>query len=435
MQVSVETTSELGRRMTVHVPEETIVEKMAPRLKSMVREAKIDGFRPGKAPQSLLLKRFGPRIREDVLSEMIEQSYYDALKAEKLNPASSPKITPSVIAVGEGLSYVADFEVMPEFDLIPFEELELKRLVSEVSEETLDSTVLNLRTQRMVWNETSNPAANGDRVTISFEGKMDGESFTNGVTKDYALVLGSGQFIQGFEENLLGTTQGAKLEFELTFPEDYGNEKLAGKPALFSVEVTLVETGSLPELDEAFLEEFGVEDGSVETFRADIRKALESQMSRQLNEKNKSELMDALLARYSFPIPGAMLEDEMSEQLAYSKKQMAGYGQSFDETAARAHFEPEVKRRVALGLILSRLIRAEQLKLDADRVKQKVFEVAATQEDPDKVVSWFYGNKERMAQIESQVMEDQVLDHVLSKAKVIDENISFQDLMQASRQG
>ena len=236
MQISVTTTSELSRKMTVHVPEEKIQEQVAQRLKSLAGKVKLDGFRPGKAPQSLLQKRYGPGVREEVVADLIQSSFFEAIRQEQLKPVAGPIITPETTPVGEGLKYVADFEVMPELVLYPLQHLEVDRVVSEVTEDDLESMLARLREQRKTWEEADQPAATGNRVTINFEGKADGETFTNGKVENMPAVLGSNQFVPGFEEKLLGTVAGSSLTFALDFPEGYGGEKLSGKTGEFSVE-------------------------------------------------------------------------------------------------------------------------------------------------------------------------------------------------------
>jgi len=433
MQVSVETISELNRKMTVHVPEDKIREQVTSRLRSLAGKVKIDGFRPGKVPQSLVEKRFGASVREEVLADMIQSSFYDAIRAEKLNPAGGPLITPQ--ESGEGLSYVADFEVMPEFVLLPLDVLEVKRFVSEVTEEDLDGMVLRLREQRKTWQEVSRPAAIEDRLIISFEGKVGDESITNGRVEDLPVVLGSNQLIPGFENNLVGATRDSKLSFDLPFPQDYGNEKLAGKIAQFTVDVTKVEEGVLPELNTDFAKAYGIEDGDLETLRTDIKANMEREMNRALQSRTKNSVMEQLFDRHSsLSVPRVLVDQELTQLLAPYKQAAQKRNQGIDEAGLTERLEPVAKRRVALGLILNKLIETNRLSVDPKRVRAAVEDLATSYEHPEHVVSWYYSNREQLKQVESMVLEEQVVEVVLAKAKITDEKISFKDLMQPSQE-
>jgi trigger factor len=431
MQVSVETTSELQRKMTVHVPEEKIQEQVASRLKSLAGKVKIHGFRPGKVPHSLIEKRFGSSVREEVLADMIQSSFYDAVRAEKLNPVGGPVITSQESAHGQGLSYVADFEVMPEFVLIPPETMEVKRYVSEVTEQDVDGMILRLREQKKIWREVDRPAAVQDRVTISFEGKLGDEPFTDGKTENFPVVLGSNQLIPGFEDKLVGAAPHSHLTFDLEFPQDYGNEKLAGKSGTFDVDIAKVEESVLPELDAEFAKSYGIESGDMDSFRADIRANMEREMNRALQARTKTSVMDELFERNSsLSVPRALVNQELTHLIMPYQEAGQKRKQSFDEAQLKERFEPIAKRRVTLGLLLNKIIQTNKLSVDPKRVRAAVEELAVSYENPEQVVSWYYSNRAQLEQVESMVLEDQVVDAVLEKAKVIDEKISFKDLMQ-----
>jgi len=431
MQVSVETTSELQRKMTVHVPEDKIQEQVASRLRSLAGKVKIDGFRPGKVPHSLIEKRFGSSVREEVLADMIQSSFYDAIQAEKLSPVGGPVITSQESAHGQGLSYVADFEVMPEFVPIPLEVMEVKRFVSEVTEEDLDSMILRLREQRKIWREVNRPAAIHDRLTISFEGKVGDESFTDGKVENFPVVLGSNQLIPGFEDKLVDATPDSHLTFDLSFPQDYGNEKLAGKTATFTVDITKVEESVLPEVDSDFIKSYGIENGDLDSFRTDIQANMEREMKRALQARTKTSVMDELYERNSLlSVPRVLVNQELTHLLTPYKEAAQKRKQNIDETQLKERFEPIAKRRVALGLILNKIIQTNKLSVDQKRVRAAVEDLAVSYENPEQVVSWYYSNRAELAQVESMVLEDQVVDAVLEKARVIDEKISFKDLMQ-----
>jgi trigger factor len=430
MQVSVETTSELSRKMTIQVPEDKIQEEIASRLKSLSNRVKVDGFRPGKVPHSVIQKRYGQQVREEVLSDMIQSTFYEAVRDEKLKPAGAPQITAHKADEGQGLEYEANFEVMPEFAPAPLETLEVKRYVSEVTDEDVETMIQRLREQRKSWRGVERPAAEGDRVTIAFEGWDGEESFTDGRVDNFPVVLGSKSMIPGFEEKLIGAAAGAKLEFELAFPEDYPGAKLAGKTGRFAVEVSKVEESVLPEVDAEFARSFGIEDGDVAAFRNDIRSNMEREMRRALQAKTKTSVMDALYARNAITLPNALVEGELEDLMAPYQEAARKRKQSLDEAKLKEQLDPLARRRVALALILGKIIEAHNLTVDAKRVRETVDDLAASYEQPEEVVRWYYAEKPRLREIENVVLEDQIVDLVLEKANAVEEKIGFQELMQ-----
>jgi trigger factor len=432
MQVSVESTSELGRKMTVHVPEEKIQVEVASRLKNLAGKVKIDGFRPGKVPASVIQKRYGQGVREEVLADLVQSTFYEAVRAEKLNPAGGPTITPQSAENSEGFSYVADFEVVPEIQLTPVDSLSVNRFVSEVTDEDLDNMVEKLRDQRKTWRQCDGrPAAMGDRLLISFEGTCDGENFTNGRVEDFGVVLGSNQLIPGFEEKLVGVTAGSDCQFSIDFPSDYGNINLAGKSAEFSVSVAKIEEPVLPAIDQEFVNSFGIESGSADDFRADIKANMEREMTRALQAKTKTSVMDELYSRHAdMLIPGVLVQQEISELIKPYVESAKKAKQPIDQASLSERLTPVAKRRVALAMILGRLIDSERIKVDSKRVRAAIDDLSLSYEDPSQVVNWYYSNKEQLSQVENMVLEDQVVDAVLAKAQVSEESVLFKDLMQ-----
>ncbi|MDF9393337.1 MULTISPECIES: trigger factor [Methylococcus] len=428
MQVSVEAVSELNRKMTVNVPEEKIREQVESRLKSLTREVRLDGFRPGKAPASLVRKRYGAQVREEVLSEMIQSSFHQAVSDENLRPAGMPRITATVIGEGEGLSYTADFEVLPDFELASLENLQCPRFTCEVTDADLEAMVQKLREQRRTWSAVERPAAMNDEVVIHFEGKVGEESFTNGRLENFHVVLGGGPLIPGFEEKLIGAEVGSRLVFELDIPADFSNEKLAGRTASFDVEVVAVNESVLPEVDADFVKAFGV-DGDVEAFKADVRANMEREMRRALKVRTKSAVLDALLAANSFTLPEVLVADELNDLLQpyFKLAERGDAGVELDTLKDR--YTPLAKRRVALGLILSKLIEDNKLSVDRKRVRSTVEEQAQSYENPEQVVNWYYSDKSNLREIENLVLEEQVVDLILSKASVTEQRVDFAKLM------
>ena len=432
MQVSVETTSELTRKMTVTVPEEKIRQQVDSRLQSLSGKVKIDGFRPGKVPQTVIRKRYAAQVREEVLSDLIQSSFYDAVRDENLKPAGAPEIKANKMDEGEGLEYEASFEVMPEFVPMPIETLEVKRFVSAVTDEDVDGMITRLCEQRKTWRDVSRASTEGDRVVISFEGWLGEENFTNGRTEGFPVVIGSKQMIPGFEDQLLGAEKGAKLNFELEFPGEYGNEKLAGNKGRFVVEVTTVEESVLPEMTPEFIKTFGIADGELTTFKSDIRSNMEREMKRALKNRSKSSVMDALFDRNAIKLPEGLIRDEVVELLKPYHESARKRKQPLDEEALKAQLEPMAKRRVALALILGKLIDAHNVKVDPTKVRSSVEDLAASYEDADEVVRWYYADTSRLREVENMVLEDQIVDLILEKGKAQDANIGFNELMQAS---
>lgn len=432
MQVSVETTSELSRKLTVQIPEDQIQEKIAKRLQSLAHQVKIDGFRPGKVPQSVVKKRYGMQVREEVLSDLIQTTFADAVRDEQLKPAGAPEIKAHKADEGEGLEYEANFEVLPEFVLMPLETLEVKRFVSEVTEADVDTMIARLREQRKTWHEVERPAAEGDRAVISFEGWLGEESFTNGRVESFPVVLGSRQMIPGFEDKLLGAQAGTKLEFELEFPEDYPGEKMAGKTGRFAIDVAKVEESVLPEVDAEFAKSYGVGDGDLTAFRNDIRSNMEREMRRALQTRTKSSVMDQLYARNTIALPKVLIEDEIKDLLQPYRESARQRKQMLDEARLKEQLDPVARRRVALALVLGKLIDAYHLTVDPARVRSTVEDLSMSYEDSEEVVRWYYAEKGRLREVENVVMEDQIVDLVLEKANTTEERIDFHELMQAA---
>lgn len=432
MQVSVEATSELSRKMTVTVSEDKIIQQVNSRLQSMSGNVKIDGFRPGKVPQAVIKKRYGQQVREEIVSDLIQSSFYDAVRDEKLDPAGAPQIKANKIEEGEGLEYEATFEIIPEFVLMPLETLEVKQFTSKVEESDIDRMVDRLRDQKKAWETVDRKSQSDDRIVISFEGVHEGENFTNGKTEDFPVVIGSGQMIPGFEDKLIGLTAGAKTEFDIEFPKEYPSEKLAGNTAHFTIEVARVEAPKLPEMDVEFVKSFGVASGDIAELRGDILSNMEREMNRALKNRTKSSVMDQLFDRNTLQLPEVLIQDELEDLLKPYRESARKHKQNLDEAALKEQLSPLAKRRVSLALILGKVIDAHGVKTDAARVRLAVEEMAASYEDPEEVVRWYYADQTRLREIENMALEDQIVDLVIGKAKTAQEAIDFQALMMAA---
>lgn len=433
MQVSVEKTSELSRTMTVCIPEAVVQKKMAERLKSLAREIKIDGFRPGKVPQEVVKKMYGERVRGEIAGDLIKDTYYDALEGQDLKPAGHPHIQP--VDESEGFKYTAIFEVYPEISLKGLDELEIVRPLATVSDSDIDDMIEKLRVQKQTWSVVDRPVQNNDNVTISFSGTSEGENFTDGKVDDFQVVCGQKKMISGFEDNLLGLSAGANKTFTLNFPEDYGNEKLAGKAAEFEVEVVKVEEPVLAEVDEAFIKAYGIEEGSVESFRADVKNNMERELEQALRSKLKGSVMDALYEKIQLTVPNTLVDVEveslMKPYIETAKRQKMKLE---DLKLPRDSFEEQARRRVALGLILGEVIQKESIKLDNDKVRSTIEEMAKSYERPDDVISWYYSDESRLNEVQQMVLENQVVDWLVAQAKVSDEAVNFNDVMDKQQQ-
>lgn len=428
MQVSVEKTSELSRKMTVSVPEAVVQEKMAARLKSLAREVKVDGFRPGKVPQHVVKKMFGERIRNEIAGDLIQTTYYEALQNNDLKPAGHPHIQP--LEENEGFKYTAVFEVYPEIALTGIDQLEVVRPVATVEETDVDSMIEKLRAQKKDWRIVERPVQEHDRVTISFSGTAEDENFTDGRVENYLVEIGAKQMIPGFEENLLGLETGTTKTFDVSFPEEYGNSKLAGKIARFEVDIIKIEEPVLPEIDAAFINAYGIEEGSVESFRIDVRNNMERELEQALRNRLKTAVMDGLYEKIQFDVPNALVDEEvenlMKPYIETAKRQKMKLE---DLQLPRDAFEEQAKRRVALGLILGEIIKNNDIKLDKNKVRTTIEEMAKSYERPEDVVAWYYADESRLNDVQQMVLEEQTVDWLVAQAKVSDEPKNFNDVM------
>ena len=429
MQVSVESKEGLERRMTVELPAEKVNEAINKRLKEIARTVRLDGFRPGKVPVSVVRSRFSGQVQQEVFGDLVKSSYFEALAHEKLLPAGEPHIEPLEKSDNDGMGYVAVFEVMPEIQLKDLDGLTITKPVVEVTDEDLQAMIDKLRKQRTTWNEVDRESSNEDQVTIDFKGYIDGEAFEGGAAEEVPLVLGSGAMIEGFEEGLLGAKAGDNRTLELAFPEDYRVEKLAGKDAKFEVTLTKVAEPVIPELDEEFATAFGVAEGGVDALYKEIRSNMERELEQKIQSLVKEQVMEGLLKTHELEIPKAMIEQEAKTLVSQAKDNMARNGQSSSMELPVSLFEEQAKRRVSLGLIVSELVRSNDIKVDPDRVRARVEEFAQSYEDPQEVINYYYNNQNQLASVENVVLEDQVVDWVMDHAKIEESKSGFEQLM------
>jgi trigger factor len=434
MQVSIESGEGLERRMTVELPAERVDEEIDKRLKHIAKTAKMAGFRPGKVPMSMVRKRYSDQVRQEVFGELVQSTYFEALSHEKLQPAGNPTIEPLEKQPGEGMAYTAVFEVLPEIELSDLSGVSIKRPKVEVTDDDLQEMIERLRKQRVTWSDVERAAEKGDRATINFKGYIDGEPFQGGSADEAPLVLGSGAMIEGFEEGLMGAAAGDNRTLEVKFPEDYRVNDLAGKPATFEVEVTKVSEPVLPEVDDEFAKAFGVTEGGMDAFKAEIRSNMEREAEEKVRNILKQQAMDALLEQNAIDIPQAMVQQEAQALLEQTKANMAQSGQSSNLELPPELFEEQAKRRVSLGLLIAEVVKANDIQLDEARLRARVEEVAASYEQPQEVIDYYYSNQQQLAGMQNLVLEEQVMDWVLEQAQVEDEDTAFADLMNPSEE-
>jgi len=430
MQVSIETLDGLERRMTVQVPSERVSEAVEKKLKDLSKTVRIDGFRPGKVPLKVVQQKFGGHIRQEVIGDVIESSYQEALIQEKVRPAGMPSIDSVSSEEKEDMSYTATFEVFPEVEELVLDSIEVDKPMVEITAEDFDAMLQKLREQRKTWKETKAAAKKGYQVMVDFEGRIDGELFEGGAGKDMAVEIGTGQMLPEFESGLEEIKASEQKTVEVNFPEDYHGADVAGKTAEFTLRATRVSKPELPEIDEEFAKGFGVQDGDLEKMRADIRANMEKEKNERLKASLKNKVMSGLLEHNAIIAPSAMVAEEVKNLRAQAAQRMGQDPESIDEAGFPSHlFNEEATRRVQLGLLISEIIKQEKIELNQDFVESTIEEMAIAYEQPDQVRDYYRQNQQARSGIEGMVLEDQVVNHILDKAKVTEQEVSFDDLM------
>lgn len=435
MQVSVETTEGLERKLTIAIPGDRVDTAVNARLQEAAQTIRLNGFRQGKVPLKVVKNKFGKGVRQEVVGELMNQTYFEAIAQESLKPAGQPRIEPTSMDEGKDVEFVAVFEVYPEIELPDFAAIKAERLVAEVSDDDIDEMIETLRKQRQTWVPVERAAADGDMVNIDYVGKKEGEEFQGGKAAGQNLVLGSERMIPGFEDGVIGKSAGEDFTLQLKFPDDYHSEELAGAEVEFELTLNTVSEQSLPEVNEDFFKSFGVEEGGMEAFREEVSNNMQREMKTASRNKLKTTLMDALISDLEVAIPAALMSNEI-HQLKHQTVQQMGGGQGFDPHSVPDDlFREQAKRRVTLGLILGEVISQQSIQADADKVRDAVEEIAATYESPEEVVKWYYSNEEQLQGIESSVIEDQVFDYIIEQAQVSDKEVSYQDVIKPESQG
>jgi trigger factor len=427
MMVSVETLPGLERRIQVSVPATRVRQQVDARLLKVSRTARIKGFRPGKAPIHVIRKHYGREVREEVVSDLIRETFAEALRQEKLQPAGGPRIEAQKTTEPDDLRYTATFEIYPQVELKDVAGIRLARPVASVGEGDIDAMIESLRRQRPTWTEVTRGCRDGDRVTLDFEGRIDGEPFEGGKSENLSITLGAGRLLPDFEQGVRGAAAGEQREFDLRFPDDYPARQVSGKTARFQATVHKVEESSLPEVDAAFCEAFGVTEGGLEALRTEVRENMERELEQAVKARLKSQVMEQLLAANPITVPKALVEAEIRDMQMESLRR-AGQ-RNARQLPPRENFEPAAKRRVALGLLLNEVVRKAGLKANAAQVQRRLDELVSTYADPEEARRQYLQNDAATRQLQMSVLEDEAVEWVVNAAQVTDQPASFKDIM------
>ena len=433
MQVSVEVTTGLERRMTVELPNSEVDSEVSQRLKKAAQTVRLDGFRKGKVPMNVLRQRFGASVRSEVLGEVINRSYSEAIQQEKVKPAGMPTIEPldDQVIDGEKFAYTAVFEVYPDVEIKDLSAVSVERAAAEVADKDVEEMIETLRKQHSTWNEVDRAAEDDDQVIIDFTGTLDGEEFEGGKGENTPLNLGSGQMIPGFESGILGMKKDETRNVEVTFPDDYQSEDLKGKNAVFEITVKEVQERTLPEVDAEFAEKLGVAGDDISKLNDEIRKNMERELANKTSAYLKNQVMTAVAELHEVDLPKAMVKEEIGRVKSEMFQQYGGGAADID--LSQFPDEPFIEKaqgRVKLGLIISEIVSQAELKVDAEQVKAEITSMAASYEQPEQVEQYYYQNEELMNSLRMKVLEDQVVDHILDKADVKEVTLSYQELME-----
>jgi len=426
MEVSVENTGGLQRRMTVKVPAERIDQEVGSRLQSMSRTVRLDGFRPGKVPLRVIQQKYGHQVRQDVIHQVVNSTMQEALSQENIRPAGEPSIEPADAQPGEPLEYTATFEVFPELSGSIRYGFKVVKPVVEITPEDISGMLDNLRRQRASWSEVDRAAQSGDQVTIDFEGSIDGAAFAGNKAQKMPIEIGSGSMIAGFEDQLVGVSAGDEKTLEVAFPDDYPSATVAGKAASFAVKVHKVSEKVLPELDDDFARAFGIAEGGVDGLREEVTSNMQRELKGLISSKLKDQVFSGLLENNPIEVPRSLIASEVQQLQSQQGKQGAA-----DATALEARAE----RRVKLGVLVSEIVKQNQLQVDPDRVRSLVESIAASYEKPEEVVQWYYGNQEMLAGVQSAVIEEQVVDWVVEHGDVdiTEQKTTFNELVEEAK--
>ncbi len=430
MQVSVETIQGLERRITISVPAESVDGEVKNRLRQIGKTQRINGFRPGKVPPTVLKKRYGQSVRQEVAGELMQRNFFDAVVAEKLNPAGRPEFVAKSNTEGEALEFEATFEVYPEVALKDLETIKVERPEVEIDDSDLDEMFVTLQNQHKTWKENKRKSKKGDKLTINFIGRVDGEEFEGGKAENFELELGASKMIPGFETDIIGMKVEEEKTIKVTFPEDYHAENLKGKDAEFDITVVKTEGSVLPEVNEEFATLFGIQEGGVEALRTEVGKNMSRELTQTLKTKVKEQVIEGLLEANEVDIPKALIAQEVD---VLRQQAIQRFGGQMDPTKMpelpAEMFEEQAKRRVKVGLLLGEVIKTNEIKVDDAKVDELIESAASAYEDPSEVISYYKSNKEMLQQMQNVALEEQAVDALLEKAQVTNKKAKFSDIM------
>ncbi len=430
MQVSLETTQGLERKVTITLPADSVENQVKARLREVGKTTRIDGFRKGKVPVAVLEKRYGQSVFVEVAQEQMQQNYIQAIIQEKVNPAGAPFFEPKSMKRGEDLVFTATFEVYPDVEVNNIDKISIERPIAEVTDADLDNMMVTLQKQQASWVETKDAAAEGHRVNMDFTGKIDGEEFEGGKAEGFDLELGQGRMIPGFEDGIMGKKAGEEATVKVTFPADYHAENLKGKEAEFAVTVNKVEVQELPELNDEFVVKFGIAEGGVDALKAEVKSNMTRELGQALKAKVKEQAIKGLLEAHELEVPKALVDQEVNTLRQQAMQRFGGQMDPANMPELPAElFEQQAKDRVRTGLLLGEFIRTNDIKADDAKVKEIIETQASAYEDPTEVVNHYYGDEKLMENIRNLATEDQAIEMLLEKAKVEDKSFSFDEIM------
>lgn len=433
MQVSIQTTTGLERRLTIVVPAERVDGEVNTRLQKAISTVRIDGFRPGKVPMKIMRQKFGAGVRQEVLGDVMNQSFQEAVIQEKLKPAGNPEINTKNIEAGSDLEFTGTFEVFPDIELKDYSVLTIDKPVAEVVDADVDKMIENLRKQQSNWEVVERAAADGDQVNINYAGTKDGEAFDGGTAENSDLALGSNSMIPGFEAGIIGMTASEEKVLPLSFPEDYQAEELKGAAVEFTVTVNSVSEQKLAELNDEFFVKFGVKEGGFEAFRTEVTSNMNRELDKAIKGKIKNQVMDGLLALHEdILLPKDLIKQETSVLRGQMMQQFGGQASpslDLESLLPDDMFTEQAQRRVKLGLLLNEYIVKEEINADVDKVKETIDELASTYEDPEEVINHYYGNQQQLQQIESMVVEDMIVERLLDQGQVTEKTCSYEEVL------
>ncbi len=432
MQVSVETTSGLERRLTITIPADTIEAELDKRIQQAAPNLNLNGFRKGKVPLKVVRQRYGTGLRQEVLGDMMSNSFQEAVAQEKLKPAGQPAVETKEESSGKDFAFIATFEVYPEIMLNDLQGAEILTPISSIDDADVDAMIEDLRNQQATYEVVERAAAVDDKVNVDYKGTKDGEAFDGGTAEGSDLVIGSDSMIPGFEEGLISLSAGEEKVLALSFPEDYHADELKGAAVEFAVKVNSVSEQKLPEIDDDFIKKFGVNEGGVEELKVHVRKNMDKELKNALKARVKNQVLEALLEKNPIDAPKALISGEI-DQMRKQMVQQFSQGQAmdnFDYSLLPAEmFQERAERRVRLGLILSKALDQYEIKASSDDVKSAVEDIASDYEAKDEIVEWYYNNDQQLAQVESMVLEENVVSKLLESAQQAGENLNYKDLL------